>query len=216
LSGVLINTAVGATVNTIQFIGHRSYNNGENGYMVYPGPLNILFSDCQGIGNSRTTPSTSAGLLLLGGASRFQIIGGFYAQAFTFANRQNYGIAIVGGASDNYTIIGPVVTPNATGGLTDGGTGLNRVIQLGAGTVDILALGAAASLDLGFGDEQTCNISGNTPITTILRGWKGRRIRLFKTDAGTLTIGGGGNIPLAHSLVQNGAIDLVFDGNSWF
>lgn len=59
-------------------------------------------------------------------------------------------------------------------------------------------------------------ISGTTTITTITGGWLGRRLRLIKTDAGSVTVGGGGNVPGSHTLAQYGGLDLVNDGTNWY
>lgn len=60
-------------------------------------------------------------------------------------------------------------------------------------------------------------VSGTTTITTITipTGFQYQRIRILKTDASSVTIGGGGNIPGSHTLAQNGALDLTWDGTSW-
>ncbi len=61
------------------------------------------------------------------------------------------------------------------------------------------------------------NVSGTTTITTITvpTGWQYQRIRITKTDAGSVTIGGGGNIPGSYTLAQYGALDFTWNGTSW-
>jgi hypothetical protein len=105
-----------------------------------------------------------------------------------------------------------------TGGLNDAGTGLNKIVKDNLGVDDVVpaTIASAAAITLPLNGAAIFYISGAITITTINGGWRGRTIRLIKTDAGTVTIGGGGNVPLAHPLAQNAALTLSFDGTLWF
>jgi len=76
-------------------------------------------------------------------------------------------------------------------------------------------LASATSLALSIYNQYY--VSGTTAITTLTNSSQaGRQITLIKTDTGTLTVGGGGNIPAAHSMTQNSALRLTFDGTNWY
>ncbi len=58
-------------------------------------------------------------------------------------------------------------------------------------------------------------LSGTTTTTTITGGRVGQQLTII-SSSGTVTIGGGGNIPIAVTLVQNNRRVLVYDGTSWY
>lgn len=78
---------------------------------------------------------------------------------------------------------------------------------------------SATTINLASGNWATKTyITGTTTTTTLNFNsgapQSGRTIILNKSDVGSLTIGGGGNIPLAHTLVQHSTITLTYDGVS--
>jgi hypothetical protein len=54
-------------------------------------------------------------------------------------------------------------------------------------------------------------LTGGTAITTVQNVWSGRQVTFVKFDAGSLTLGGGGNIPGTHTLTQYQNITLTCD-----
>ena len=99
--------------------------------------------------------------------------------------------------------------------LSFAGIGTNYVVGNNVGvddTIPTVASGASITAPV----NPCFLITGTVTVTTIAGGWIGRRIRILKKDAGSLTIGGGGNIPGTHTLAQNGGLDLVYDGTGWF
>jgi len=80
------------------------------------------------------------------------------------------------------------------------------------------ALTVIASATSIAADDDIINvrITGTTTTTTITGGWLGRKLYLFKTDAGSVTVGGGGNIPGSHTLAQYGGLQLMYDGTNWY
>lgn len=100
--------------------------------------------------------------------------------------------------------IGPP-SPVVTDAVITGNTGVDSAVQ---------TVASAAAFTAGWGP--LVRITGTTTITTINGGWAGRTIRLMKADAGSVTIGGGGNIPLAHTLASGGALTLTYDSTAWY
>jgi hypothetical protein len=150
-------------------------------------------------------------------SSNFQFIGNVsgVGDGFT-SNTQSYGVQVFSGPNNNYIITNNDLRNNVSAAISDNGTGLNKIVRENLGVDDTtpgITSAAAVTLPLS---AVTFYIFGTVTITTINGGWNGRSIRLIKTDAGTVTIGGGGNVPLAHPLAQNGALTLSCDGTSWF
>jgi hypothetical protein len=82
------------------------------------------------------------------------------------------------------------------------------------------SISSASSITAGLNPSFT--ITGTTTVNTINGttngGYRGQILTLYKTDSGTLTIGGGGgNVPGAHTLTQNQSLTLRLqsDGN-WY
>lgn len=60
------------------------------------------------------------------------------------------------------------------------------------------------------------DITGTTTTTTITNGLAGRTVTLIRSNSGSVTIGGGGNIPGAHTLAQGGKVVLKWNGSAWY
>jgi hypothetical protein len=203
------------TIDGVTIAEARIYNNGRHG-VLYSGGTNVEFRGNTVSGNSQSSPGNYHGMAVAAGAGGFRVNGGLYGPSSGWAASAGYGILIATGASDDYMIHGATFIDELSGKLSDGGTGLNRVVKDNLGTDDIFVVKASATTVSLVGLSNDCYfITGTTTITTISGGWIGRRIRLLKTDAGSVTVGGGGNIPGTHTLAQYGGVDLVFDGSNW-
>jgi hypothetical protein len=203
------------TIDGVVISDARIYNNGRHG-VLYNGGTNVEFRGLTVSGNSQSSPGNYHGMAFAAGTGGFRVSGGLYGPSSGWAASEGYGILIATGASDDYSIHGATFINELSGKLSDGGTGMRKVIANNLGVSDIFVIKASATSVSLVGVSNDCiYITGTTTITTITGGWVGRKIRLIKTDAGSVTVGGGGNIPGTHTLAQYGALDLVFDGSNW-
>lgn len=118
------------TITGLDFNSFRAYTNGLNGFKVTAG-ANMTFNNCRACGNSALADNISDGMIISAGVSKFQITGGRYGMADGFEavpNRQRNGIIVSVGASNNYMITNVDATNNATAGVSDGGTGVSKVV----------------------------------------------------------------------------------------
>lgn len=102
-----------------------------------------------------------------------------------------------------------------TGGVCWTGTPADMTAGSNIG-VDTLIPTLASAAAITIDASPIITLSGTTTILTINGGWNGRRVRFIKPNAGDLTIGGGGNIPAARTLVSFSSVDLVCFANTWF
>lgn len=125
--GMVFNPGPGE-IKAISITGPRCINNQGNGIYIQGGEdFSIVNPQC--LGNSQGTPGAKYGIEIFSGVSQFNISGGVCGQGGLFStNPQGYGIVVDPGASDNYVISGVNVLGNVSGGISDGGTGLNKHI----------------------------------------------------------------------------------------
>lgn len=208
----------GGTVDGVSLTSFRAVNNGQYGIVLNTGTVNTVFNNVWASGNSTTSSGNYSGLVVGAGVSQWKVIGGIYGPTQTYLDTQNTGIQVLSGSSDHYSIIGANLNGNTVARMIDDGTGLNKIIRDNSGVDDAAppTVASATSVTIPANGTPVVKISGTTTITTINGGWNGRRIRMVKTDAGSATVGGGGNVPGSHTLSQNGALDLTFDGTNWY
>lgn len=215
--------AFGGVVDSVSVSNAKVVLNGGIGIWLRSGSSNSIISNCTVAQNSQSTPAALPGVLVDAGVSKWQINGGVFGPADgspVDLNTQSYGIQVAAGASDNYSIVGAYIPVNATGSLSDAGTGTHKVIanNLGIDSGAVPTVASATTITLPASNPPVVYLTGTTTVTTINGGWIGRVIRLIKTDAGTLTVGGGGNVPVAANMIAASAPSrtLVFDGTSWY
>lgn len=134
---------------------------------------------------------------------------------------QHYGIFIAANSTDNYAIIGNNILASTVAALQDGATGMNKILKnnipLSNGIVD---LASAGTLDLAYG-VNSYRLSGNTPVTKMLKGWANRQVSLINGGSGTInfnTGGGAGGIAGAVILAPGGIVSGMYDAtaNLWY
>lgn len=159
---------------------------------------------------------TGVGNTVTGNFSGYAIVSGAGLTRYAY---QTAGLYVTG-SQTNFTVTGNnfaynsvlpialVSSPTITG-ILDNNTGVDDGFETIASATSITSLRFGRSI----------NLTGTTAITTILPTWSGKRIRFNKTDAGTIAIGGGGNIASTSvNLVQYGTVDCTFNGpqGAWF
>ena len=210
--GIVIGST--GTIDGVEFIGHRSLLNQLNGAIVFGGQ-NIVFDHCTMSGNSSMTSGVNFGLVIGNAGNNVQVHGGSYGQTSGMNNTQNYGI-IYEGTGYFHSISDTNLENNVNGALfLVNPIGANSTINNNVGIDNVIpTLASGTTVTAPF--NPIISISGTSTTTTINGGWNGRQIRLIKTDSGSVTIGGGGNIPTSSTLSQNGSVDLAFNGTNWF
>lgn len=124
----------GAIVNTsknITFKGCTFANCGADGCYLENNSTHVSYVGCGFVGNSSVSGSGVAhGLNVQANTTDFSVIGcqAFNDAAFTGFGSQGYGIFVATGTSDRYHIKDNQVHSNATGGVSDGGSGANKEV----------------------------------------------------------------------------------------
>ena len=116
-------------VAEIVFLGVQSIQNGNHGWYLDTGTVRARLIGCAGSSNG-VVAAGSSGALVLPGVSDFVIQGGSYTQISGITTwttiRQDYGVTVRPGASDRYIIADNLTSGNNLGGVSDGGTGVNK------------------------------------------------------------------------------------------
>jgi hypothetical protein len=104
---------------------------GSHGCLVQAGVTNTSFVDCSFIGNSQLAGSGASSGLVFGANATDFIVKGCIAKNDTNISataNQKFGILVSSGTSDRYIISGNLVSTNVTGGVSDGGSGVNKSV----------------------------------------------------------------------------------------
>lgn len=103
--------------------------NGKSGIRIQSGATETHIQNCLSYDNSLASSGTYSGLNVEANASLWSVIGGRFGGDLNLAGgtsgSQAYGIAVAAGTSDYFSIHGVNLGQNATGTLSNGGTGLN-------------------------------------------------------------------------------------------
>lgn len=126
-----VNIGSGLTISGVKFIGMEFAVNGQTGATIQSG-VDVYFIGCDFNSNSTSAANTYSGIQVAADVSAFRVIGCTSgAGGWTglgIANNQRYGMDVSAGTSDAYIITLNVWNANATGGLNDGGTGVNKIV----------------------------------------------------------------------------------------
>jgi hypothetical protein len=182
---------------------------GENSWLVNGN--NIL-------NNGNSAAADHVGIVIKDGSHGLTITGNNITNSMAGATAsQDYAIKMQGALSDS-TITGNNLRGNNLGAVLYTGTLANVLLNPNGGIDDatIPTIASAASIALST-PIPTYLITGTVTVNTITGATHIQERRTFiKTDAGTLTVGGGGNIPIAHSMVPNAALTLTWNGTNWY
>lgn len=192
-------TAGSSTIDGVDIIGHRSFNNQKHGLRL-SGGANVRVAHGQFAGNGGLASGTYDGILVVAGTNDFEIVGNRCGAFAGFSNIQRYGINIATGASDRYIVTGNNTHSNVTGGLNDGGSGSVKQVygNIPVSTVERLRVGGinlsqptAVGWQLDADQSSYAIASGAEVVLTT-----GSGILIFTDDTtggtGIFVIGGGG------------------------
>jgi hypothetical protein len=123
LAGLNITGGVGASFNNCDFV-----NCGGDGVLLTGGTY-TSFTACAAYKNSVTAGSGAKhGFEVASNVSYFTFVGCTASNAAGVGGNQGYGIIVNSGSSNNYIIQSNLLTGNATGGLSDAGSGTNKAV----------------------------------------------------------------------------------------
>lgn len=124
---------IGDNVVLAKVLGGIINGNGQHGLMLLDGAKETMIANNWVMGNGQDTVNTYDGIHVEGGTTHFSIEGNrcggsIVTYGSTGVGQQRYGINVSTGASDNYMIHGNRARYNGTGGINDGGTGVNKIV----------------------------------------------------------------------------------------
>lgn len=199
-AGVGIDNHAAGTVNGIHFVGHRSYSNGAQGFVLGTGVDNVTIDNSEVCANGTEKANVPAnsydGIAVSAGAKKVALrnnrVGGDCVYAGAWNGLQAMGIFLHGDNTD-LTIVGNDLRGNAVQSLAAttvpfGG----NVIRDNLNVDDIiLNVAAAASMAIPMGVNFGIT-GGSTTISNITGMWDGRTVVLVPTIASqTFTAGSG-------------------------
>lgn len=200
----------------ISFTSHRSVANRLNGIHFVNGRwIKILGSSFWG--NSNVADNTATGIYMESNLSNVHIVNNTFGQAGIFTKTPAFHVVVGAGTGDYFVITGNDFTPpTGTAPLAFLATGINQVIHSNLGNETIPTVASAASVDPGQRGGSRVNITGTTNITTLTHPWDKREVTLIKIDAGSLSVGGGGNITTTSTLAQNTTVVCTYHATAWY
>lgn len=123
-SGIVL----GAGAEQVDFEACHILNTGQYGLIASSGASNFRFCNGKIYNCSLQTANTYDAINIAAGVSNFEICGNRIFNSAEYTGTQRYGIVVNSGASDNYMIANNSLRGNATAGLSDAGTGTNKVV----------------------------------------------------------------------------------------
>lgn len=176
VNGVFITGA--GSVDGVNFVGQRVYNNGQDGFVINTGggsKTNISFNAGDVAGNSQSSSGTYSGISIGAGVSGFAVRDTRSGQEAGFGNTQKFNILVNAGASNNYEITGNDVRGNVTTGISDNGTGSTKYVSKNIGynpfASTAITVGASPfTYTNNFGDTITVIIAGGTVSSVTMTG----------------------------------------------
>jgi hypothetical protein len=127
-SGIFIEQYGTGSIDGIQILGHRSYNNTVDGYTVANSVVGVTLPVNVTIDASVASGNSNNGVAIHKDISDFSIRNGTFRPMSGFSNTQTHGIWIDAGVGDGYMVTNNNVRGNISTGFTDSATGLNKVV----------------------------------------------------------------------------------------
>lgn len=115
------------TVHNFKFNGGGAINCFKIGMLIEAGAVGTQFTNFTAAGNSGETANTFSGLTFSAGVTDFIVTNCRLGGTLGFGT-QRHGVAVNAGASDRYVIAQNLIGGNGTSGVSDGGTGTNKLV----------------------------------------------------------------------------------------
>ena len=100
-----------------------------DGVYISSGPVNTNVDSCKIYLNSIFGSGSASGIKVAAGASYFKLTNNTIGKGPQGTGYQKYGIEVAVGASDHYVIVGNMLHGNATGPISDGGSGTDKRVH---------------------------------------------------------------------------------------
>lgn len=113
-------------VDGVRFTGGGALNCDQNGVVVEALARRVVFKNFMARSNSVASPNTYDGIVFAQNTTDFVVQGCTMTNDTITFGTQRYGVVVLAGTSDRYVIADNLVAGNGTGGVADGGTGLNK------------------------------------------------------------------------------------------
>ncbi len=119
------------TIDGFRWVAGKVMNNRSHGVWLRGGGQfsSVAIQNSDVAGNSSQYPGFFDGIHVEGGVSGFLVTGNRIGPALGQANYQRYGVFVGGGDSDHYIVNQNDLHGNVTGGLSDGGTGAQKIVS---------------------------------------------------------------------------------------
>jgi hypothetical protein len=116
-------------VDGIRFTGGGAINCDQNGVLVESLAKRVIFQNFMARSNSVSSANTYSGIIFAANTTDFVVQGCTATNNIVTFGTQKHGIIVQSGTSNNYVITNNLVSGNATSGVSDGGTGVNKFVS---------------------------------------------------------------------------------------
>jgi hypothetical protein len=120
------NGAYVVQTDGIRFTGGGAINCDSRGVLVEATAKRVVFKNFAVRGNSVSAANTFDGIVFAPNTTDFIVQGCTFTNSVVTFGTQRYGVAVNTGTSDRYVIADNLVSGNGTGGVFDGGSGVNK------------------------------------------------------------------------------------------
>jgi hypothetical protein len=120
------NGAYVVQTDGIRFTGGGAINCDLRGVLVEATAKRVVFKNFAVRGNSVSAANTFDGIVFAPNTTDFIVQGCTFTNSVVTFGTQRYGVAVNAGTSDRYVIADNLVSGNGTGGVFDGGSGVNK------------------------------------------------------------------------------------------
>lgn len=117
--------------DAIELVGNNFDRDAISGVYLNTTAKGILIANNNFVSNNYSNSANDHGISIAAGVSDFVITGNRFTNSpyAMYTGHQKYGIYVANGASDRYIITNNLVSGNETGGVYDGGTGVNKNVS---------------------------------------------------------------------------------------
>ena len=115
-------------VDGIRFTGGGAINCDQNGVLVESLAKRVIFQNFMARSNSVSSANTYSGIIFAANTTDFVVQGCTATNNIVTFGTQKHGIIVQAGTSNNYVITNNLVSGNATSGVADGGSGINKFV----------------------------------------------------------------------------------------
>ena len=120
--GVFFNGAGGGSISGLYFVNLQANDNANAGIQLINNVSGLQ------VNGGLFASNTGTGILINANISDFSVIGAKVGAGGGWGNNGGFGIQVVAGTSNNYVITLNNLRNNTAGAISDGGTGINKIV----------------------------------------------------------------------------------------